>query len=353
MIRIREILLRKWLGIPPRFWACCVTLFLSGGVLFFVATVTRFYTVTSTDGTPVTVQAPAAHFGGYDYILNLAHVEAAPDDELQHALLDGGLATLHVERSFPLVLTDGGKPTEHKIVKGTVAEVLQRLGVTLGEEDYTEPALTEPVTRATGEIAVHRVTYRDYTIDEVVPYETQYEYTSLFYRNQSRQMLIQQGQNGYYKASLQDKLIDGEVVETTTVSVENDVKPVPHILKVYQAGAPVSKIEAPEGITIENGVPSSYSAVYSMKATGYYSPRGKGASGLGLYYGTFAVDPSLIPYGKKVYIVSENGKFVYGWAIPTDTGMFIHSNRMQVDLFYETYQESAINGVQQVLVYIV
>jgi 3D (Asp-Asp-Asp) domain-containing protein len=89
-----------------------------------------------------------------------------------------------------------------------------------------------------------------------------------------------------------------------------------------------------------------------MRATGYYSPRGRGASGLGLYYGTFAVDPTLIPYGTKVYIVSTDGKFVYGWAIATDTGSFIHNNRMQVDLFYETYAESVANGVKEVYVYV-
>lgn len=41
-----------------------------------------------------------------------------------------------------------------------------------------------------------------------------------------------------------------------------------------------------------------------------------------------------------MYITSADGKFVYGWAIATDTGAFVQSNRMQVDLFYETYAES-------------
>ena len=111
-------------------------------------------------------------------------------------------------------------------------------------------------------------------------------------------------------------------------------------------------IQAPEGITVENNVPSSYSKMYSMKAAGYYSARGRGASGLGLYYGTFACDPTLIPYGTKVYITSADGKFVYGWAIATDTGAFVQSNRMQVDLFYETYAESVANGVKYVNVYV-
>ena len=208
------------------------------------------------------------------------------------------------------------------------------------------------MTHDTEAITVHRVEYRTYAVDEVVPYETQYQYTSLFYRTQKRVLTIQEGRDGYLNAQMRDRIVDGVVESTEAVQVTKQTDPVPEILKVYGAGVPVSEVEAPDGIEVVNGVPSSYTTVYEMKSTGYYSARGKGASGLGLYYGTFAVDPTLIPYGTKVYIISEDGNFVYGWAIATDTGAFIHSNRMQVDLFYETYEESAANAVGRVLVYI-
>lgn len=103
---------------------------------------------------------------------------------------------------------------------------------------------------------------------------------------------------------------------------------------------------------MENNVPSSYSKMYSMKATGYYSARGRGAKRPGPVLRYFCVRPTLIPYGTKVYITSADGKFVYGWAIATDTGAFVQSNRMQVDLFYETYAESVANGVKYVNVYV-
>jgi len=61
--------------------------------------------------------------------------------------------------------------------------------------------------------------------------------------------------------------------------------------------------------------------VLTGKATGYYSKTGKGSSGLGLGYGTVAVDPDVIPYGTKLYITSTDGKFVYGYAVATDTGI--------------------------------
>ena len=93
--------------------------------------------------------------------------------------------------------------------------------------------------------------------------------------------------------------------------------------------------------------------VLTGKATGYYSKTGKGSSGLGLGYGTVAVDPDVIPYGTKLYITSTDGKFVYGYAVATDTGIAVQKGQILVDLFYETYAESVINGAIQVNVYVV
>ena len=70
-------------------------------------------------------------------------------------------------------------------------------------------------------------------------------------------------------------------------------------------------------------------------------------------YGTVAVDPSVIPYGTLLYITSTDGSFVYGYAVATDTGIAVQKGQILVDLFYETYAESVINGAIQVNVYVV
>ena len=219
-----------------------------------------------------------------------------------------------------------------KMAFGTVAEALERAGITLEADDYTEPALDQLVT-AGSEITVHRVDYQDKVETQTIPYDTQYIYTSLYFRNTGR-----------------EKYVDGELENSMVVDVTTTVEPTDHVVKTYGAGAPVSPLTGPDGTT---NAPASYSQVLTGKATGYYSRTGKGSSGLGLGYGTVAVDPSVIPYGTLLYITSTDGSFVYGYAVATDTGIAVQKGQILVDLFYETYAESVINGAIQVNVYVV
>ena len=107
-----------------------------------------------------------------------------------------------------------------------------------------------------------------------------------------------------------------------------------------------------EGPEVVNGVPSTYSRVLTGRATAY-SGSGRGASGLGLYEGTVAVDPNVIPYGTKLYITSTDGKFVYGYAIATDTGTALREGHALVDLYFNSYSDAVTAAVHQVNVYII
>ncbi len=344
----KEHLRRRFFALPKRLWTMCAVFISLCIALWMISICTDIVTVTNSQGDHAVTLC-----GTFDkfFIAEAAGFPAYKHDELTLTETESGLA-LHIEHTFPVSVTADGKTFTAALPECTVAEALNAFGIQLGTDDYTEPAIDSMVTRSSSAIAVHRVTYRDYSVDHVIPYETQEQLTSLLYRKPEEVLKVQNGVDGHYQADLRDKIVDGQVVETIAVREIVNIKPIPQILKKYGAGAPVSNLEAPEGVTIENGIPSSYSTVYTMRATGYYSKRGKGASGLGLYYGTFAVDPKVIPFGTKVYIASEDGKFVYGWAIATDTGGFIHKNNMQVDLFYESFIESYLNAVQTVKVYV-
>ena len=68
--------------------------------------------------------------------------------------------------------------------------------------------------------------------------------------------------------------------------------------------------------------------------------------------GHVAVNPNEIPYGSKLYITSANNHFVYGYAIAADTGTGLLADIVDIDLFYDTYAESVLNGRGIVNIYV-
>ena len=318
--------------------------------LVFTLTVTaanlRLTYVTDSTNTVRTSSLTAE--GGKIRAANLS-AAAGEQDNIYYTAFSGSLASLNIDRVFSVTIQADGQECPVKMVYGTVADALERAGITLDAEDYTEPALDQPVSMG-DQIIVHRVDYYDRVETQAIPYKTSYVYTSLYFRNKSRATTLQHGSEGQQTITTRDRYVDGELENSTVVDVTTTVEPTNHVIKTYGAGAPVSPLTGPDGTT---NAPSSYKKVLTGKATGYYSKSGKGSSGLGLGYGTVAVDPSVIPYGTLLYITSTDGSFVYGYALATDTGIALQNGQILVDLFYETYAESVINGAIQVNVYVV
>ena len=281
--------------------------------------------------------------------MNLSSDAEAEDSSIYYTAFSGNLASLNLERAFSVTISADGEEYPVRMAVGTVADALKKAGITLDADDYTEPALDELVTIGS-KIEVHRVDYQDKVETQAIPYDTEYVYTSLYFRNTGRTTTLQHGAEGQQTVTTRERYVDGELENSMVVDVTTTVEPTDHVVKTYGAGAPVSPLTGPDGTT---NPPSSYRKVLTGKATGYYSRSGKGSSGLGLGYGTVAVDPSVIPYGTLLYITSTDGSFVYGYAVATDTGLALQNGHILVDLFYETYAESVINGAIQVNVYVV
>ncbi len=173
-------------------------------------------------------------------------------------------------------------------------------------------------------------------------------------RRVDRPALLIEGVDGEGTLTYEHKFINDELVETTLIDEDLVSEPITEVILSY-GPEPVSPLsEGFEAYPIVDGVPTNFKSVISNGiATGYYSARGSGSSGIGLFYGSCAVNPNVIPYGSKLYITSAEGdSFIYGYAIATDTGTALMEGIIDVDLFYETYNESAINGKRIVNIYI-
>ena len=68
--------------------------------------------------------------------------------------------------------------------------------------------------------------------------------------------------------------------------------------------------------------------------------------------GHIAVDPKQFPYGTEMWIVSTDGKYVYGYAIAADTGGFVQQKTFTVDLYMHSYEEACRWGARQVRIYV-
>lgn len=106
-------------------------------------------------------------------------------------------------------------------------------------------------------------------------------------------------------------------------------------------------------LTISSGEKLRYSKVIDCVATAYTTERQSWkltATGTTARVGAIAVDPTVIPYGTRMYIVSADGSITYGVATAEDCGGSIKGNR--IDLFFDTYNECINFGVQDCSVYI-
>ncbi len=106
-------------------------------------------------------------------------------------------------------------------------------------------------------------------------------------------------------------------------------------------------------ITTATGETVSYSGIVDVSATAYTTENTRNritATGTVARVGTIAVDPTVIPYGTKMYIVSRYGNWIYGYATAEDCGGGIKGHR--VDLFYDTIYQCFQFGVRDARIYI-
>ena len=93
---------------------------------------------------------------------------------------------------------------------------------------------------------------------------------------------------------------------------------------------------------------SMFAGATAYTCVGY---TGRTATGTEARVGAIAVDPSVIPYGTRMFIITNDGEYVYGIATAEDCGskQFIYGTR--IDLHYDTRAECRQFGARMCWVY--
>ena len=261
---------------------------------------------------------------------------------------------IEITRAYDVNIAADGKIITVGCYNNTVAELLERAEIIIDKDDMVSEELDSVITESC-DIKVSRVEIVEEHEDKIIPYQTTKITSNILVIGQSE---------------VRTKGVDGKIRTTTTTTyidgVKVDVKKDTTVLtkkvdEVIAEGAsvaePYCKIDDPS-IILKDGRPVNYQYIVSGKATAYTAPMGAyTASGRLAEIGTCAVNPNVIPYGSKLYIVGQNNNICYGYAIAADTGDGMMDGSIPVDVYMgnceDHYYDSCEWGLQYVDIYVI
>ncbi len=280
-----------------------------------------------------------------DTILAKAGIALQPKDVVS-ASLDGDEPTIHIDRSFEVAITaNGAAHTTVRMIGGTVADALAEAGIGEKTYDLINCQLTDVLTEHTViDIRPYESSLR--TDTEVIPHEEKLTFSDEI--PAGGRVVELPGVDGKAERVYRDYYKDGELMTSELVS-ESVTEPVTEIATVGNGSLSVSPIPLELD---ENGRPVKYKSVLTGDACAYYFKKGtKTATGTYCKNGVVAVNPDIIPYGTKMFIVADDG-YVYGYAEARDTGIAVRENIIIADLFMESYKQTCQFGRRHISIYI-
>lgn len=246
-----------------------------------------------------------------------------------------------------VIINLDGVPRMINTEEETVGDLMETLDDIITDE-YTLQGIGED-TELTKNMVIDltSITEKKVTKTEVIAYDTEIrENPDLEEGNEN---VIQEGENGEISIITKESYSGGELISSEIVEelVTKEAKN-----KIIERGTkkPEPVVTAPKEQTVAS-IPVSLEQDSALQviATGY-TPGDPGCTGITYTgtkaaRGTIAVDPSVIPFGTKLYIPG------YGYGVAADTGGAIKGNK--IDLCYDTRTEALNWGIKNITVYVV
>lgn len=323
-------------------------------LLLLSQTVFAQNTYVITDGSRVLVHTSSATDPAA--ILNEAGLALGADDT--YTTQTGiGISEITVQRSHMVTVNNCGEVMQVVATDETVGELLQKLSVSL-EGNVTVSAPLEMETYRGLVITVSRTVQEVQTYTTVIPHDVQY------YNDYSLPAgtceVVTEGRDGQMLCTANVVYVDGQETERTVTKETVIQQPVSEVIAMGIGCEPASAVKPIDELVIEDGhivLPTgevlNYTSTMQMTATAYnHEDAGCDMithTGTTVHIGTVAVDPRVIPLGTRMFIVSNDGWYVYGVSTAEDTGSSI--KQMKIDLYFPTVEECRQFGIRGVTVY--
>lgn len=265
----------------------------------------------------------------------------------------GSTRLLNIVRSYPVSVVADGNTSVVKVLDTTVSELIEQEGIKLSGEDILSMDMGCILSEG-DEVVIQRVTYKlQEPVIGVIPFGQVKKSSPVLSRE--KEIVLSEGTDGVISRVYINRYIDG-VLEYSELYEEIVIEePVSEYILCGDPSVPASVVDKSKYTDVEiiDGVPTEYiDVIPDAICTAYsFGPKAFGASGMMLIQGFVATDPEVIPYGTLMYIASD--RFVYGWAIAADCGEAMMAGYVDIDCYFETYEESVMFGKKLLNVYII
>ena len=308
-------------------------------------------------------------------VLDEAGLELGTDDTYT-TQLGLGMSEITIQRMQVVNIVYGGNTLSVTTYGETVEDLLDRMNFTLTEDDV----LSETMGTMTYDgmtLMINRTVTVEESYTVAIPYETEYCYDASL--AEGEQVILTQGVEGQLQCKASVHYVDGNEVSRTLISEEVISQPVNALVAIGTAvempdyppeemptEAPTEPEITPEAppvtkkpvvdentITTPDGEVLTYTKAEKFVATAYHNTDPGctkwTSTGTLCRVGAIAVDPNVIPYGTRMYIVTNDGYYIYGIAVAEDCGSAIKGNR--VDLYYNSVAECNRFGIRDCTIY--
>ena len=306
-------------------------------------------------------------------VLDEAGLELGKDDT--YTTQPGfGVSEITIQRMQTVQVVYGGNTLFVSTYGETVEEMLDRLGIKVAEGDL----LSESLATMSYDGMILTIT-RTMTVEEtytvLIPYETEYCYDPTL--AEGEQVVLTAGAEGsvlrtdivHYangeeksRVCVSETAICQPVTELIAIGTRVELPEYPYVENPEEKpdqptleGPPVSNmpIIGENTITTPEGDVLTFTHSEQFVATAYHNSDPGctiwTAIGTLCRVGAIAVDPKVIPYGTRMYIVTNDGKYIYGVAVAEDCGSAIKGNR--VDLYFDSVPECDEFGIRDCTIY--
>ena len=266
---------------------------------------------------------------------------------------ENGIYDITVQRAANVTVDHCGEELQVVSYGETVRDLLARLEIPTGNDYIVSLPLDTLVREDTHLTVTHVVrTQESYTVD--IPFETVYVDDPAMPENEEQ--VITKGEAGQVLRTANVVYYNAKETSRTVVNETLLKQPAQQIVARGTGENDPTKAKPIIGdgyIILPTGEKLTYYKKSTFEATAYtHYDAGcdtTTATGSKVRWGVVAVDPKVIPYGTRMFIINKAGGYVYGLATAEDCGGAIKGKR--IDLYMPTLREAFAFGRQDCTVY--